>query len=123
MIEEASNYRLPDALWEQIVPLLPAPKPKKKAGRPRMDPRRAMTAIFYLSRTGCQWNALPRNLGAYSTVHGHFQEWREAGVFTALQQAGLLKYDGFQGFERESPLLDGARAAAPPKWRLTTPMP
>jgi len=101
MIEEATNYRLPDGLWEQIMPLLPPPKPKKKAGRPRMDTRRAMTAIFYRLRTGCQWNALPRSLGAYSTVHGHFQEWRAAGVFTALQQAGLLMADEHQGFEWE----------------------
>jgi transposase len=99
MIEEAGNYHLPDALWEQIVPLLPSPKPKKKAGRPRMDTRRAMTAIFYRLRTGCRWNALPRSLGAVSTVHGHFQEWRAAGVFIALQQAGLLQDDAHQGVE------------------------
>jgi transposase len=103
------NYRLPDALWEQIVPVLPPPKPKKKAGRPPMDKRQAMTAIFYLLRTGCQWNALPRSLGAYSTVHGHFQEWRAAGVFAALRQAGLLEYDRREGFEEEK---DGTRARA-----------
>jgi transposase len=28
-----------------------------------------MSAIFYVLRTGCQWNALPRSLGASSTVH------------------------------------------------------
>jgi transposase len=33
-----------------------------------MDDRRAMSAIFYVLRTGCQWNALPRSLGASSTV-------------------------------------------------------
>ena len=113
MNEEGSNYHLPDALWEQIVPLLPPSKPKKKAGRPRMDTRRAMTAIFYLLRTGCQWNALPRSLGAYSTVHGHFQAWRAAGVFTTLQQAGLLNYEEYQGFEGEPLVLDGGRAATP----------
>ena len=25
--------------------------------------------LFYVLRTGCQWNALPRSLGASSTVH------------------------------------------------------
>ena len=113
MIEETSTYRLPDALWEQIVPLLPPIKPKKKADRPRMDTRRAMTAIFYLLRTGCQWNALPRSLGAYSTVHGHFQAWRAAGVFIALQQAGLLTDDAHQGFKWERLALGGAGATAP----------
>ena len=33
-----------------------------------------MSAIFYVLRTGCQWNALPRSLGASSTVHDRFQE-------------------------------------------------
>ena len=35
-------------------------KKKKKTGRPRMDDRKAMSAIFYVLRTGCQWKALPR---------------------------------------------------------------
>jgi len=43
---------------------------------PRMNDRKAMSAIFYVLRTGCQWNALPRSLGASSTVHDRFQEWR-----------------------------------------------
>jgi len=68
----APDYQLPDELWEHIKPLLPPPKPKKKAGRPRMDDRKAMTAIFYILRTGCQWKALPRSLGAPSTVHDRF---------------------------------------------------
>ena len=57
---------------------------KKKTGQPRMDERKAMSAIFYLLRTGCQWNALPRSLGASSTVHDRFQEWRKAGVFKRM---------------------------------------
>src|SRR5204863_6691149 len=78
------KFYLPDELWVRIQPLLPAPKPKKTAGRPRMADRQAMTAIFYLLRTGCQWNALPRSLGADSTVHDRFQEWRAAGLFADL---------------------------------------
>ncbi len=34
-----------------------------------MDDRKVFTAIIYLLRTGTQWNALPRELGASSTVH------------------------------------------------------
>jgi putative transposase len=34
-----------------------------------MENRKALTAILYLLRTGCQWEALPRSLGAKSTVH------------------------------------------------------
>jgi hypothetical protein len=42
-----SAYEIPDVLWDKTVPLLPPPrKKKKKAGRPRMDDRKAMSAIF-----------------------------------------------------------------------------
>ena len=82
-----SEDRILDELWERVEPLLPPPQPKKKPGRPRMDDRKAMTAIFYVLRTGCPWKALPRSLGASSTVHDRFQEWRRAGVFARMWQA------------------------------------
>lgn len=56
------EYQIPDELvGKRIELLLPPAKPKKKAGRPAMDARRAMTALFCILRTGCQWNALPRS--------------------------------------------------------------
>jgi len=109
----APDYQLPDELWEHIKPLLPPPKPKKKAGRPRMDDRKAMTAIFYILRTGCQWKALPRSLGAPSTVHDRFQEWRKAGVFQRMWEEGLGLYDELEGIDWEWSALDGAMTKAP----------
>jgi len=90
---------LPDSVWEEIVPLLPLPKPKKKIGRPRMKDRQAMAAIFYLLRTDCPWNALPRHFGPYSTVHGRLQEWKAAGLLAALRQKSLLPYSAREGFD------------------------
>jgi|YelNatPaOPRAMG01_1025707.scaffolds.fasta_scaffold123286_2 transposase len=112
-VDVALEYQIPDALWERARPLLPAAKPKKKSGRPRMDDRQALTAIFYVMRTGCQWKALPRSLGAPSTVHDRFQEWREAGVFERMWQAGLLAYDEQIGIEWEWQAMDGAMTKAP----------
>ncbi len=109
----SSNYRVPDELWERIKPLLPPQKPKKKPGRPRMADRQAMDAIFYVLRTGCQWKALPRDLGAPSTVHDRFQEWRQAGVFEKMWQAGLLEYDAKKGLAWEWQAMDGAMTKAP----------
>ena len=60
---------IPDVVWDRIITLLSSSirrRKKKKAGGPRMDDRKAMSAIFYVLRTGCQWNALPRSLGASS---------------------------------------------------------
>lgn len=94
------RYQVPEELWERIRVLLPPPPKKKnkdRPGRPRMDDRKAMNAIFYVLRTGCQWNALPRSLGASSTVHDRFQEWRKAGVFEKIWREGLLEYDSKKG--------------------------
>jgi transposase len=52
---------VPDALWERVAPLLPAPKKKKKPGRPRADDRAAFEAIVFVLRTGIPWEMLPRD--------------------------------------------------------------
>ncbi|MGH9953678.1 MAG: IS5 family transposase [Nitrososphaeraceae archaeon] len=98
-----------------IIPLLQAirRKKKKKTGRPRMDDRKAMSAIFYVLRTGCQWNALPRSLGASSTVHDRFQEWRKAGVFKRMWIDGLAKYDKTTGIDWKWQAMDGVITKAP----------
>jgi len=107
------EYQIPDTLWQHIEPLLPSPKAKKKPGRPRMDDRKAMTAIFYVLRTGCQWKALPRSLGAPSTVHDRFKQWQEERVFEKMWRAGVLEYDKLKGLNWEWLAMDGAMTKAP----------
>jgi transposase len=40
--------QIPDALWRQMLQVLPPPTARTKDGRPRMDDRQAMTAILDL---------------------------------------------------------------------------
>jgi len=84
----AGEYDLTDELWEKIKPLIP--EKKKKSGRPPMDDRKAMDAIFYVFHKECPWKAIPESLGAGSTVHNRFQKWRHAGVFEALCNNGIM---------------------------------
>src|SRR5919106_1481483 len=105
--------QIPDALWAPMVRVLPPPQVRKKDGRPRMADRHAMTAMVYVLRTGCQWNALPRRLGAPRTVHDRFQAWQEAQVFERLWQEGLLRYDALKGLAWEWQAMDGAMTKAP----------
>ncbi len=78
-----------------------------------MDNRQAMSAIFYVLRTGCQWKALPGSLGKASTVHDRFQEWRDAGVFERLWKEGVLRYGQAKGLDWEWQAMDGVMTKAP----------
>jgi len=83
-------------------------------GRPRIPNRRCADAIFYVLRTGCQWQALDQTeLCAHSTVHDRFQTWVEAGVFLKLWQTGVKQFDELCGIDWDWLAMDGAMAKAP----------
>ena len=109
------KWRISDALWERIAPLLPARKPHPLGcHRPRVDDRKAMDAILFVRRTGCQWNALNEtHICSSSSAHRRFQEWVEADVLVALWEQGLLEYDALEGIAWEWLAMDGAMTKAP----------
>lgn len=78
-----------------------------------MPDRQVFEAMIYVLRTGIQWNALPAEAGASSTVHDRFQEWERAGFFKTLWQAGLSDYDELIGVQWEWQSVDGAMTKAP----------
>jgi len=61
---------LTDAEWALVAPLIP---PAKRGGRPRdVNVREVLNAVFYVLSTGCQWQALPKDLPPKSTAHYYF---------------------------------------------------
>jgi putative transposase len=108
-------WRTPDALWAEIAPLLPPRKPHPLGcHNPRVDDRRAMDAIFFRLRTGCQWNALSATgLCSSSSAHRRFQEWRAAGVFLGPWRRGLTEYDALKGLDWSRLAADGVMTKAP----------
>jgi putative transposase len=73
---------LSDAEWEVLKPLLPSPK---GFGHPvEVDFREILNGIFYVQRTGCQWEMLPHDLPPYSTVYGYFQKWQRRGIWQQI---------------------------------------
>ena len=61
------------AEWALIAPLIP---PARRGGRRRsVDVREVLNAIFYVLATGCQWQALPKDLPPKSTAHFYFMLW------------------------------------------------
>lgn len=84
------KWRIPDALWEKIEPLLPAGKPHPLGcHNPPVPARTAMNAVFFVLRTGCQWNSLnATGICSSSAAHRWFQKWTAAGVFQKLWALG-----------------------------------
>jgi putative transposase len=70
-------------------------------------------AMLYVLRTGVQWNALPREIGASTTVYDRFRAWEREGVFARLWAAGLGEFDELVGIEWEWLALDGVMTKAP----------
>ena len=86
--EIATPHRTPypsdlsDAEWEIIEPLLPNPK---GFGHPRtVNLREILNGIFYVQRTGCQWEMLPHDVPPYSTVYKYFRTWQRKGIWQSI---------------------------------------
>ena len=125
LVSKDDGWRIPDALWERIEPLLPE-RPAHPLGchNPRVPDRAAMNAILLVLRTGMQWNALDATgICSSSSAHRRFSEWTRAGVFERLWASELDAYDQEQGIEWDFLALDGAMSKAPLGGETPVPIP
>jgi transposase len=80
---------LPEALWERVQPLLPAPPARPRGGVPRRVPdRNCVAALVFMARTSTPWSLLPAKelgCGSATTCWRRLDEWARAGVFEQLQ--------------------------------------
>src|SRR5512142_1025864 len=75
---------LTDEQWEIIKPLIPV----NSVGRPReVEMREVLNTIFSQNRSGCQWDMLPHDLLAKSTVYDYFAQWRDDGTWQQILDA------------------------------------
>jgi putative transposase len=75
---------LTDEQWNLIQPLIPT----SIVGRPRLvEMREVLDTIFYQARSGCQWDMLPHDFPAKSTVYDYFAQWRDDGTWQAILDA------------------------------------
>jgi transposase len=74
-----------DAEWALVAPMIRA---AKRGGRPRtVDVREVLNAIFYVLSTGCQWQALPKDLPPKSTAWDYFSLWEWDGTLERIHHA------------------------------------
>lgn len=116
------TWTLSDEFWEMIKDELPKPtkrdpnrtyKRKPGGGRKPTDLKKVLEGILYVLRTGCQWNAVPREYGNSSTLHRYFQRWTEEGFFERIWLLGLQMYDEWEGIGWEWTSIDGSLVKAP----------
>ena len=75
---------LTDEQWAIIEPLIPV----NQVGRPRkVGMREVVDTIFYLNRSGCQWDMLPHDLVPKSTAYDHYARWRDDGTWQRIMDA------------------------------------
>ena len=79
---------LTDEQWAIVEPRIPPAKQRPRGGRPReVDMREVLNTMFYLNRSGCQWDMLPHDLLPKSTVYDYFAQWRTEGTWTKMVKA------------------------------------
>jgi transposase len=49
--------------------------------------REVLNAVFYVLSTGCQWQALPKDLPPKSTAHWYFMPWDWDGTLERIHHA------------------------------------
>src|SRR5262249_35148424 len=74
-----------DAQWEIIRAVIPR---RRGPGAPtKVNLRRIVDGIFYISRSGCQWRMLPREFGPWETVYYYLHKWKKDGTLARLHDA------------------------------------
>ena len=101
MIKPDDGWRLPDEVWQQMAPLLPARKAHPLGcHNTRVSNRAAMKAIVFVLRIWAQWNALnATGICSSSAAHWRFQMWKQAGVFEEVWRLGLLSGQALDGID------------------------
>jgi len=49
--------------------------------------REVLNGIFYVLKTGCQWENLPKDFAPSGTVFYYFNTWRQEKVWQAMNEA------------------------------------
>lgn len=76
---------LDDKQWSVISPLMPK---TAKTGRPRIHCwREILNAIFYMTKNGCMWRALPHDFPPWRTIYHYFRLWCINGTWERLNRA------------------------------------
>lgn len=77
-----TNYpsSLSDSQWAIVLNFFDIKRSRK------YDLREIVNAIFYLTKTGCQWRMLPGDFASWKIVYYYFSTWKKNGIWEIMQQ-------------------------------------
>jgi transposase len=104
---------LPDALWEEIEPLLPPPS-RAQTGRPPVDNKKALRGIIFVLRFGVPWQAVPTDAFGVSgsSCWRRFSEWTDAGVWPQVHRRLLDRLGKEGGIDLQHVVVDSQSVRA-----------
>ena len=84
---------------------------QRETGRPRVDLMLVLEGILFILITGHTWRYLPREYGAFSTVHRYYQEWAKDGLFELMHEKAYEVIKQSEEIEDSVQILDGLERA------------
>ena len=89
---DRSKLRYPSDLTDEEWNVAPFIPPAKRGGNKRtVNVREVVNGLMYILSTGCQWRAIPKDLGSRSTVHGYFELWTWDGTLDRIHDELYVK--------------------------------
>jgi transposase len=90
---DRSHLRYPSDLtdeeWAEVAPEIP---PAKPGGNKRtINVRKVLDGLMYLLSTGCQWDAIPKDLPPKSTVRDYFDRWTDDRTLERIHHTLYMK--------------------------------
>lgn len=105
-----------DELWSIVEPLLPPPKPRRLRfpGRKPIEPRKVLTGILFVLKSGTPWEMLPQELGCGSGMScwRYLHKWQESGVWQKLHEVLLAELHAADKIDWSRAIVDSSSIRA-----------
>lgn len=85
------NYHIKAKNWKHIFNILSKRKDIRTGNESKL--RIFIEAIWFISRSGCQWRLLPEKYGSWRAVHRRFKRWIDKGIWSDLLENSIVEAD------------------------------
>lgn len=85
------HHYIESSAWEQILLYLRTLKGIHTKDEDKL--RLFLEAVWYVTRSGCQWRLLPLYYGCWRAIHKRFKSWSETGVIEGFLRHLTKEYD------------------------------